>query len=138
MLAERVGRVLKGGEVIELISDLGGGKTTFTRGLVRGVGSTDKVASPTFTISKLYKTPTMDIHHFDFYRLNEAGIMADELAEVIEDPRAIAVVEWAEVVAHVLPDKRLTVSIQQTPEGNRHLLFKAPSSLAYIMEALQA
>ena len=86
LLGERLGKSLRGGEVIELVSDLGGGKTTFVRGLARGAGSHDKVASPTFTISKTYVTDGYEIHHFDFYRLNDAGIVADELAEVVGDP----------------------------------------------------
>ncbi|MET1033601.1 MAG: tRNA (adenosine(37)-N6)-threonylcarbamoyltransferase complex ATPase subunit type 1 TsaE [Candidatus Saccharimonadales bacterium] len=136
-LAETIGRQLKGGEVIELRSDLGGGKTTFVRGLMRGMGSPDKVASPTFTISKLYKTKKLDVHHFDFYRLSEAGIIADELAEVAGDPLAVVVVEWADVVQHVLPDNRLIITIKQTPEGARDLTFQAPEALAYLIEGLQ-
>jgi len=134
-LAEKIGSSLRGGEVIELVSDLGGGKTTFVRGLVRGLGSEDKVASPTFTISKLYKTGPLEVHHFDFYRLHEAGIIADELAEVAGDPTIVTVVEWAEVVKHVLPEARLTITIAQTPEGNRDIVFEAPAILAYLVEA---
>jgi len=68
-LAEAIGRRLTGGEVIELVSDLGGGKTTFVRGLARGLGSADVVSSPTFTVSKVYKADKLELHHFDFYRL---------------------------------------------------------------------
>jgi tRNA threonylcarbamoyladenosine biosynthesis protein TsaE len=137
-LGEKIGRVLKGGEVIELVSDLGGGKTTFTRGLARGLGSTDTVASPTFTISKVYTADALQIHHFDFYRLHEAGIIADELAEVAGDPKVITLVEWADVVQHVLPDERLTVTIKQTADGQRDILFTCPSPLRYILEAVQS
>lgn len=119
------------------MSDLGGGKTTFTRGLVRGLGSGDKVASPTFTISKMYQAGEREVHHFDFYRLHEPGIIADELAEVVNDPQAIVVVEWADVVQHVLPEKRLTITIEQTPTGSRKLTFKAPESLTYLIEEVQ-
>jgi tRNA threonylcarbamoyladenosine biosynthesis protein TsaE len=136
-LAEKIGRRLQGGEVIELISDLGGGKTTFVRGLVRGLGSSAKVSSPTFTISKLYKAPKHEVFHFDFYRLPEAGLMAAELAEVTEDPSAIVAVEWADVVQHVLPASRLTVRIEQTPEGQRRLHFSCPESLEYALEGLR-
>lgn len=129
--------MLKGGEVIELVSDLGGGKTTFVRGLVRGLGSEDKVASPTFTISKLYKKDNLEVHHFDFYRLQEAGIVADELAEVAGDPLAVTVVEWGEVVQHVLPEERLTVTIEQTPDGSRQLTFRAHEAAGYLVEAVE-
>lgn len=118
------------------MSDLGGGKTTFVRGLARGAGSDDAVASPTFTISKVYEAPKFQIHHFDFYRLHEAGIIADELAEVVHDPGIVTVVEWADVVHHVLPAERLTIAIRQTPEGTRDLEFKASPTLQYVIEAL--
>lgn len=136
-LAERLGQSLKGGEIIELISDLGGGKTTFVRGLARGAGSTDRVASPTFTISRVYKADDLEIHHFDFYRLGEAGLIAEELAEVISDPHVITVVEWADIVQDVLPQERLTITIEKTPADGRRLTFQAPASLQYLMKAVQ-
>ena len=136
-LGERLGKTLKGGEVIELVSDLGGGKTTLVRGLARGAGSHDKVASPTFTISKVYLCPKFEIHHFDFYRLCEAGVVADELAEVAGDERVVVVVEWADVVQHVLPEKRLTIRLTQTPEGSRQLDISAHQDLEYLLEAVR-
>ena len=136
-LAQKLGEALRGGEVIELVSDLGGGKTTFTRGLVRGLGSDEIVASPTFTISKLYNTGRFAVHHFDFYRLQEAGIVADELAEVVDDPQDIVVIEWSDIVQHVLPEIRLTLTISQTPTGERDLVFTAPEALFYLIEAMQ-
>lgn len=132
-----MGKALKGGEVIELRSDLGGGKTTFVRGLTRAAKSKDKVASPTFTISKVYDCPKFTIHHFDFYRLSEAGIMADELAEIIGDPQTVTVIEWGDVVGYVLPSKRLGVVIEQTPEGHRKITFSAPNSLKYLLGDLK-
>lgn len=135
-LAERVGTNLRGGEVVELVSDLGGGKTTFTRGLVRGAGSTERVGSPTFTISREYSAPKFTIAHFDFYRLSESGIVGDELAEIIAEPGYVTVVEWGEVVHDVLPAERLTVGITQTGEDTRTLLFNYPPELAYLLEGL--
>jgi tRNA threonylcarbamoyladenosine biosynthesis protein TsaE len=136
-LGAKLGAALQGGEVIELVSDLGGGKTTFVRGLAKGAGSSDKVASPTFTINKLYQAPNFEIHHFDFYRLSEAGIVADELAEVVGDPKVVVVVEWGNAAQHVLPENRLSVTIKQTPEGDRQLTFTAPQALSPLIEALQ-
>jgi tRNA threonylcarbamoyladenosine biosynthesis protein TsaE len=123
--------------MIELISDLGGGKTTFVRGLARGAGSKDRVASPTFTISKVYETDKFQMHHFDFYRLAEAGIVADELAEVIGDPKMVAIVEWGDVVRDVLPQARLSLKISQTSEGHRLLEFTVPESLGYLLEGVK-
>lgn len=132
-VAERLGRALKGGETIELISDLGGGKTTFVRGLARGVGSKDAVASPTFTISRVYTSDAHTIYHFDFYRLSEPGLMVAELSEALHDPEDIVVVEWGEVVRDVLPDRRLTVTFKLAREG-RTIHFQAPPELAYLIE----
>lgn len=135
-LAEQLGRKLRGGEVIELVSDLGGGKTTFTRGLVRGAGSTERVGSPTFTLSREYKAPKFTIAHFDFYRLGEAGIMGDELSEIIHDPSYVTVVEWGDVVRDVLPEGRLTIRLEQTGEETRHISVAYPTDLAYLTEEL--
>lgn len=133
-LAEKIGRRLKGGEVIELIADLGGGKTTFTRGLARGAGSDDTVSSPTFTISKVYSAPQFEIHHFDFYRLDEPGIMADELAEIVDDQAIVTVVEWGENVRHVLPQKHLRVELKLDSGDGRQILLSAAPGLEYLLE----
>ena len=121
-----------------MVSDLGGGKTTFVRGLARGAGSNDRVASPTFTISRVYETDDKEIHHFDFYRLGEAGLIAEELSEVLNDPKIITVVEWADIVKDVLPRNRLTISIEKTPTDGRIITFRAPESLHYLMKAVQS
>lgn len=123
--------------MIELVSDLGGGKTTFVRGLARGAGSQDRVASPTFTISREYNAPKFTIAHFDFYRLGEAGIVADELAEIAGDPHYVVVVEWGEIVHDVLPKKRLSVHLQLTGETGRRLMFEYPGTFAYLLEGVR-
>ena len=129
--------MLRGGEVIELVSDLGGGKTTLVRGLARGAASKDKVASPTFTINRVYKTDTFEIQHFDFYRLQEPGIVAVELAEAVGDPHIVTVIEWADVVQYVLPKRRLTIDIRHTPDGARQLTFRCDPELGYLVEAVK-
>jgi tRNA threonylcarbamoyladenosine biosynthesis protein TsaE len=135
LLAASMGSRLRGGEVIVLTSDLGGGKTAFVRGLARGAGSDDHVASPTFTIGREYKVPDKDIRicHFDFYRLHEPGIVALELDEVIHDPRAAIVIEWGEIVENVLPETRMLISIDRTGENSRTFSFSYPESLAYLL-----
>jgi len=137
-LGEQIGQQLVGGEVIELVSDLGGGKTTFVRGLARGFGSPDKVASPTYTISKVYKHGSRELHHFDFYRLQEAGLISHELTEVIEDPACTVVFEWGEVIQNVLPAERLTVTITKTGEESRNFQFQYSEGLAYLLEGVEA
>jgi tRNA threonylcarbamoyladenosine biosynthesis protein TsaE len=132
-LSRAIGRNLKGGEVIELVSDVGGGKTTFVRGLAKGFGSDDAVGSPSFTLSKEYKSGDLTMHHFDFYRLRDPGILANELAEVIHDPKTVAVVEWADIVENVLPSERVTIRIASTGEASREFEIEYPEKLAYII-----
>lgn len=114
---ERLGVLLgskfKGGEVVELNADLGGGKTTFVKGLAKGLGSEDIVASPTFTLKKTYKgRGSLQLHHFDFYRLNEPGVVANQLKESLNDPKVVTVVEWSDTVKDVLPEKRFCIEFQ--------------------------
>jgi tRNA threonylcarbamoyladenosine biosynthesis protein TsaE len=111
-LGELLDSKLKGGEVIELRSDLGGGKTTFVRGLARGAGSENNVVSPTFTLNRIYQAGDMRIYHFDFYRLDDPGILTDQLAEAVNENRSIVVVEWADIVEDVLPAGRISIELK--------------------------
>ncbi len=115
------------------MSDLGGGKTTFTRGLVRGAGSSDHVSSPTFKICNTYKSKKLTIYHFDFYRLQDPGLIAHELAEAIEDPGAIIVIEWAGVVKNVLADQEIImINISRTGENERLIKLRHPQTVNHI------
>ncbi len=113
---------------------MGGGKTTLTRGIARGAGSSDVVGSPTFMLSKIYKAVKCDIYHFDFYRLTKAGLLEHELQFVLENPKAVVIVEWGEVVQHVLPDNRLVIHIKKTSDEGRELVCTFPKELEYLVE----
>ncbi len=132
-LAEKIGRQVRGEEVIILVSDLGGGKTTFVRGLARGMGSQDVVRSPSFTLGNEYHAKALTLSHFDFYRLQEPGIMRDELAEALTDPKSVVVVEWGAIVEDVLPEGRLTITIRATGQNSRELIFDCPKRLEYLI-----
>ena len=135
-IGRKLGAHLRGGEVIELASDLGGGKTTFVRGLAAGAGSHDSVGSPSFTISREYAAGELTIHHYDFYRLSEPGVMLPELQEVLQDSRAVAVIEWAGAVDEILPADRLRIVIAATGGESRRLDIAIPSALQYLKEGL--
>ena len=132
-LAAAVGRKLRGGEVIELVSDLGGGKTAFVRGLAGGMGSHDAVRSPSFTLSSQYHAGDLTIYHFDLYRLKKPGIMRHELTEILDDPKAVVVVEWGKIVEDFLPAKRLTINVRATGETIREITFEYPEPLRYLV-----
>jgi tRNA threonylcarbamoyladenosine biosynthesis protein TsaE len=119
-LGEKFGRNLRGGEVIELIGDIGAGKTTFVKGLARALGVSGAVNSPSFTVMKEYRGEiggqTVYLKHYDFYRLDDAGLMKNELLDGISDENSVKVIEWAKDVAGVLPEKRLKVEIKYLPD----------------------
>jgi tRNA threonylcarbamoyladenosine biosynthesis protein TsaE len=139
---ERLGRLLGsklcGGEVIELVADLGGGKTTFTRGVAAGLGSEDNVSSPTFTLKKSYKCKDgLELHHFDFYRLTEPGVVSDQLAESLEDPNVVTVVEWSQIVKEVLPEEKIIIEFKLSANGPDERLIRVeyPESLEDLVRA---
>ena len=131
-LAARIGKKLRGGEVIELVGDLGCGKTAFVRGLAAGMGSEDPVRSPSFTLCKQYKGNELTLYHFDFYRLDDPGIMKHELEEILEDAQAVKAVEWGSAVSEVLPKKHITVNITPKNEEGRAFSFEYPTDYEYL------
>ncbi len=85
-----------------------------------GLGISDPVQSPTFTISRIYQANNgLELAHYDFYRLGEAGIMGNEINETASDPKTITVVEWAGAVKNNLPSDRLEVNIKVIDENKR-------------------
>lgn len=122
-LGEAIGRSVSGGEVLELVGDIGAGKTTLTKGIARALGINEPVQSPTFTISRVYDSPKgLCLAHYDFYRLGEAGIMGDEIREAADDD-SVVVVEWAGAVDDDLPKDRLVVKITTISEEERLVEF---------------
>lgn len=107
--------------VIELLGDVGTGKTTLVRGIAEGLGISEPITSPSFVINKKYHTPhNFTLSHYDFYRLDDPGIMSAELDESINDPQTITIIEWAESVANVLPE-HTTITIKYLEDGSRKL-----------------
>ena len=116
---EEISRQISGGTVLELVGDVGAGKTTFTKGLAKGLGIYETVQSPTFTISRVYEGKKLTLSHYDFYRLNDYGIMEMELAENLNNPKNITVVEWAGNLAEILPKKHLKLVFESLSENQR-------------------
>lgn len=132
-LGQIIGANLIGGELIELVSDLGSGKTTLVKGLAYGAGSQEVVSSPSFTICNEYQAKTFTIYHFDFYRLQDPGIIKRQLAEVIGQPDGVVVIEWPNVVNNILPKDRLIIHIQVTKDGRRLIKLKTTAKLKYLI-----
>ena len=120
-IGHELGMRCKGGEVIELVSDLGGGKTTFVRGLAAGIGSTDAVASPSFTLSREYKAADKTLYHFDFYRLKDQSEAMDMGYEEYFYSGNYCFIEWPEKIADLLPDSYTGVHIKVINAHSRQI-----------------
>ena len=108
--------------VVELTGDVGAGKTTFVRGFAEGLGITEPITSPSFTISKSYAIPGgKTLVHYDFYRLPDPGLMAEDLEENLNDPNSIVIVEWADSVADLLPKDHTKIQIKYCDDGTREV-----------------
>lgn len=109
--------------VIELVGDVGAGKTTFARGLAEGLGVKEPVTSPSFTISKAYALPDGgEFVHYDFYRLPEPGIMREDLEENLAQPGSVIVIEWGESVLDLLPKNHYRIEIKYNEEGREVII----------------
>ena len=123
-VAQRLADSLPAKFCLELIGDVGAGKTTFTKALVASLGSSDEVTSPSFAINNRYQlTNGREVSHYDFYRLSEAGVISQELLEDLANPQTCVIVEWAETVSQVLPAERLQITIATLTDGSRRLDF---------------
>ena len=110
------------GQVIELLGDVGAGKTTFTRGLAEGLGVKESITSPSFTISKTYALPGgKNLVHYDFYRLPDPGLMSEDLSESIDNPNNIVIIEWADSVANLLPENHIKITISYNEDDTREV-----------------
>lgn len=137
-LGVKIGAALHGGEVFELIGDVGAGKTTFVKGLAAGLAIDDDVQSPSFTINRRYKgRDELILSHYDFYRLNDAGIMNMEVAESLSEPGAITVVEWGESIKDVLPSSRIVITINYLPDEGRTVEIQLPESAGYLNDTME-
>ena len=108
--------------VIELVGDVGTGKTTFTRGLAKGLGVKEEITSPSFTISKSYACKNgKTLVHYDFYRLNDPGLMSEDLSENINNPNNIVIIEWSDTIKDLLPKNHTTITINYNDDNSREI-----------------
>lgn len=120
-LGEKIAPYLQAGDVLVLNGDLGAGKTTFTKGIAKGLGIKEIIKSPTFTIIREYQDGCLPLYHMDAYRLEEGGAEDLGLDEYF-DGDGVSVVEWAQFAEDELPDEFLAITFQRTDKENRRIL----------------
>ena len=115
-LGQKIGELVKPGTVISLVGDLGVGKTVFTQGLAKGLGITEPVNSPTFTIVQVYEGGRLPFYHFDVYRIGDI----EEMEEIGYDDyffgEGVCLIEWAELIEELIPEGAISITIEKDLE----------------------
>ena len=112
-LGKKIGQQARPGQGYTLTGDLGVGKTVFTQGVAAGLGITEPVSSPTFTIVQIYEEGRLPFYHFDVYRIGDI----EEMEEIGYDDyffgEGICLIEWAELIEEILPKDRISITIEK-------------------------
>ena len=115
-VGEKIGRKARPGQVYTLVGDLGVGKTVFTQGVANGLGITEPVSSPTFTIIQEYEEGRLPFYHFDVYRIG----CIEEMDEIgYEDyfyGNGICLIEWANLIEEIIPEDAISITIEKDLE----------------------
>ncbi len=115
-LGEEMGRTALKGQVYSLTGDLGVGKTVFTKGLAAGLGITEPVVSPTFTIVQIYEEGRLPFYHFDVYRISDISEMDEIGYEDYIYGDGVSLIEWADLTPEILPEHYMEVRIEKDLE----------------------
>lgn len=122
--AEKLGSLLRPGDMIAYKGGLGAGKTTFTRGLAIGLGLGDNVSSPTFALVNEYRGSEITLYHFDMYRIStEEGLESTGFYDY-DFENNVAAVEWSENIAQFLPEKTIYITINALSENEREIIIE--------------
>ena len=122
--AQKLGAILKAGDVIAYKGGLGAGKTTFTRGLAIGLGLNDDVTSPTFALVNEYCGKNLNIYHFDMYRIQTESDLESSGFYDYDFKNNIAVIEWSENISDFLPKNTICITINTLDEFKREIIIE--------------
>ena len=118
-------KTLKDGDVIGKYGDLECGKTTFAQGVAIGLGVTQRIISPTFIIMRSYAIESGNFYHVDLYRTEtKHDVESLGLIEIMNDPQNIVVIEWAEKITELLPEKRINIYFKYVDDEKRQIVFE--------------
>lgn len=115
-LGEKIGREAKPGDVYTLLGDLGVGKTVFTQGVASGLGITEAINSPTFTIVQVYEEGRLPFYHFDVYRIGDIEEMDEIGYEDYFYGNGVTMIEWANLIEEILPETYREIRIEKDLE----------------------
>ena len=115
-LGEKIGKIVKPGDVFSLVGDLGVGKTVFTQGLAKGLDIEEAINSPTFTIVQVYEEGRMPFYHFDVYRIGDIEEMDEIGYEDYFYGNGVCLIEWANLIEEILPKNIKEITIEKDLE----------------------
>lgn len=115
-LGKKIGENAKAGQIYTLTGDLGVGKTVFTQGLAAGLGITEPVNSPTFTIVQMYEDGRLPFYHFDVYRIGDIEEMEEIGYEGCFYGEGVCLIEWADLIQEILPPDVIAIEIEKNLE----------------------
>ena len=115
-LGKKLGTEAKPGQVYALLGDLGVGKTILTKGFAEGIGITEPVSSPTFTIVQVYEEGRMPFYHFDVYRIGDIEEMDEIGYEDCFYGEGVCLVEWANLIEEIMPENTIWITIEKDLE----------------------
>lgn len=115
-LGKKIGEQLSPGSVLTLVGDLGVGKTVFSQGLAEGLGITEPVNSPTFTIIQIYEGGRLPFYHCDVYRIGDISEMDEIGYEDYFWGDGVCLIEWANLIEEILPEHYTEITIEKNPE----------------------
>lgn len=110
-----LGKQAKPGDVVCLIGELGVGKTVFSQGFGAGIGISEPISSPTFTIVQVYEEGRLPFYHFDVYRIEEEELFEIGFEEMVEG-EGVSLIEWADRIPDSLPEHYTEITIEKQPE----------------------
>ena len=112
-LGVELGKKAQRGQVYTMVGDLGVGKTVFTQGLAEGLGITEPISSPTFTIVQEYDEVRLPFYHFDVYRIGDISEMDEIGFEDYVYGEGVSLIEWANLIEEILPENRIDITIEK-------------------------
>lgn len=130
-VGEAIAALLRPRDAVILTGSLGAGKTTLVQGIARGLGVTDTVVSPTFTLVREYRG-RLDVAHVDVYRLDRIQDVLDLGLEDLADGEAVLLVEWGDAVQEVLPPDHLTIELTGSEDDEARLLVLTPGGQTWV------
>jgi tRNA threonylcarbamoyladenosine biosynthesis protein TsaE len=134
-LGNLIGKSLVAGDIIALDGDLGAGKTHFTKGIAKGLEVSDYITSPTFTIVNQYEG-RLPLYHFDVYRIDDINEMYEIGFDEYLFGDGVCVIEWADIVKDLLPEKRIKIYINKVDDDSREVNIEPDERFAYLKEGV--